>query len=506
MALGEVVTEIARRWPGRTAMVASGGWHLTTSELDRGSDEAAVGLVARGVRPGHVVALVLPSTPDYLVAYAALAKLGAIAAGVNPRLAPPERTTLVSQVARADHALVTSELAEGLCFDCDVTTIGVAQEPHELLAQIRVADATPPQLPPDPDRVVAVVFTSGTTGRPKAAAFTAAQLEANGRIDRGNGWGEGGPITANTQFCHVGFMAKVAAQLAAGTTLHVIEPWRARSVLDAVATHRMPAVGGVAPQLALMLREPDFDDFDFSAVRLVVCGGAPAAPGLIEEATSRFGAGWTQRYSCTESGGIGTFTSPAATMDERLFTIGRPRPGVDLRIAPASGADGGVGDVGEVCLRSAAVMQGYWCDPEATAATLRDGWLHTGDQGFVDDRGNLHLVGRRGDGWSRGGYVVFPAEIEHVLTWHPKVAQVAVVPRPDAVMGDIGVAVVVPTNRDDPPNLDELRRFAADHLARFKLPEALRLVGALPTTAMLKIDRRALIDVEALPPETPRPS
>jgi acyl-CoA synthetase (AMP-forming)/AMP-acid ligase II len=137
-------------------------------------------------------------------------------------------------------------------------------------------------------------------------------------------------------------------------------------------------------------------------------------------------------------------------------------------------------------------MAGYWRDPAATAEALRDGWLHTGDLGSIDDAGCLRLVGRAKEMFIRGGYNVYPLEVEAVLSQHPAVAEVAVAPRPDEVMGEIGVAVVVPRDATLPPSLDDLRAFAADRLAAHKLPEALRLVAALPLTAMQKLDRRAL--------------
>jgi acyl-CoA synthetase (AMP-forming)/AMP-acid ligase II len=137
-------------------------------------------------------------------------------------------------------------------------------------------------------------------------------------------------------------------------------------------------------------------------------------------------------------------------------------------------------------------MSGYWNDPEATAAALRDGWLHTTDLGFIDEAGCLVLAGRIKEMFIRGGYNVYPMEVEAVLEQHPAVRQVAVVPRPDDVMGEVGVAVVVPTERDEPPSLDDLRAFADGRLARYKLPEAVELVDDLPLTAMQKLDRRAL--------------
>jgi acyl-CoA synthetase (AMP-forming)/AMP-acid ligase II len=154
------------------------------------------------------------------------------------------------------------------------------------------------------------------------------------------------------------------------------------------------------------------------------------------------------------------------------------------------------GEVGQVCLRSPAMMSGYWRDSEATSAALTaDGFVRTGDLGWVDDRGRLRLVGRTKEMYVRGGYNVFPVEVEAVLSTHPAVAAVAIAPASDAVMGEIGVAVVVPRDAGAPPSLAQLRDFAAPHLAAHKLPEAIRLVEALPLTAMEKVDRRTLREV-----------
>lgn len=155
------------------------------------------------------------------------------------------------------------------------------------------------------------------------------------------------------------------------------------------------------------------------------------------------------------------------------------------------------GEIGEVCLRSPCVMAGYWRDPDATATTLRDGWLHSGDLGHLDEAGCLRLVGRAKEMFIRGGYNVYPLEVEAVLGEHPAVAEVAVAPRSDEVMGEIGVAVVVPRPGVTTPTLDDLRTFARHRLSAHKLPEAIRLVDALPLTAMQKLDRRALAAHEA---------
>jgi acyl-CoA synthetase (AMP-forming)/AMP-acid ligase II len=288
-------------------------------------------------------------------------------------------------------------------------------------------------------------------------------------------------------------------------------------VLDLVERERIATIGGVAPQVALLLRDPRFDERDLSAVRLLVMGGSASPPALVEEARRRFDAGYSIRWSSTESGGVGTGTAPDAPDHEALHTVGRPRPGITVQVR-AEQPDGAdllpsdvlatdalpTGEVGEVWLRSDATMAGYWRDPEATAAALREGWLRTGDLGSLDATGCLTLAGRRGEMFIRGGYNVFPSEVASALGGHPGVADVVVVPRPDDVLGEIGVAVVVPADPGAPPTLDALRAHAGATLSHHKLPEALVLVPELPLTAMQKVDRRTLTRLAAGPPAHPQ--
>ncbi|MEX2393501.1 MAG: fatty acid--CoA ligase family protein, partial [Actinomycetota bacterium] len=248
----------------------------------------------------------------------------------------------------------------------------------------------------------------------------------------------------------------------------------------------------IGAQIALMLRLPNFDGYDTSSVKAIIVGGGPSPAALIEEARARFGAAYSVRYSSTESGGVGTLTAFDAPDSEALFTVGRPREGIDLIVRDDEGNPVDPGEVGEVTLRSPAAMSEYWNDPEETANTLKDGWLYTKDLGYIDERGCLRLAGRGKEMFIRGGYNVYPMEIEAVLSAHPKVGHVAVVPRPDPVMSEIGVAVVVPRPGSEAPTLDELRAFASDKLAAYKLPEAIRIADELPLNAMQKVDRKRL--------------
>lgn len=474
--LAETLREAGRRFGDLVAFVDPDGRPLSYSELDRRSDAVAAGLTRRGVGESHRVTLGLPSDTSYVLAYAGAAKVGAITAGINPRLAPAERAALVEL---ADPMLAISEAGE-----VDALEQSGGDRP-----------ALPP-LPPDPARVVAIVFTSGTTGLPKGAVFTEAQLNAIVMTDTGGRWadaGQPGPaMLASTQFAHVGFMTKLPWYLRLATRTHILGRWRAEDALRTIAEQQMPSIGGVAPQVALMLRSPDIDRYDWSHVKALTMGGAASPPSLVAEARKRFGAAYSIRYSSTESGGCGTGTAFAADDAEALHTVGRPRGGISIDVRDLDGRPLPSGAVGELWLRSPTQMAGYWRDPEATAAAIVDGWLRTGDLARLDERGNVVLVGRAKEMFIRGGYNVYPAEVEAQLAGHPEVADVAVVPRPDDVMGEVGVAVVVPRDSAVPPTLDDLRRFLDSRLASYKHPEALRIIDALPLTPMQKVDKHAL--------------
>jgi acyl-CoA synthetase (AMP-forming)/AMP-acid ligase II len=469
--LPTTIAEAARRFGDRIAYVTERDWVLTYADIDRISDEVALGLAREGVGEGDVVALILPPGAEYLLAYCAAAKIGAITAGVNDRLAARERAAVL-------------ELAQPKLTISDAVAA---------LDGFRVHDAAPPRLADDPDRPVAIIFTSGTTGVPKGALYCNRQLAFITETDTGGSWDTGGRSFSGTSFAHLGFMTKLPGSLRRGGTTFIMERWRAREALELVAREQMTTVAGVPTQLALMLRDPEFDAFDLSSVRFIIAGGGPVTPGLADEARRRFGALLATRYSCTEAGiGLGTaFDDPE---EDAVLSVGRPHASVELTLVDEDDRPTPAGEVGEVCLRSPAVMSGYWRDPEQTrAAFTADGFVRTGDLGWVDDRGRLRLVGRSKEMYVRGGYNVYPVEVESVLSTHPDVGAIAIVPRADQVMGEIGVAVVVPRDAAHVPTLDELRAFAGLQVAAYKLPEDLVVRAELPLTAMEKIDRRALV-------------
>lgn len=495
--LASIADEAARRFGSRTVVHSPQG-DLSYRELSSASVGLARELRAHGVGPGDIVALVLPSGADWLIAAVATNRIGAAYGGISPVLSPAERSELV-RLVRPRLVLTTPDLADGLPLRTPVVAItpgdlapGDRGDRGDARSQEQDHVVRPTREPLDSDPAV-ICFTSGTTGRPKAAMYTTDQLRAIQRIDLGRNaeeiWDGGSAMLASTQFAHVGMATKFPWYLRLGMTLCVMERWRAEEALQLVARHRMTTIGAIAPQLALMLRSPRLFDTDVSSVELVIAGGAASPPELVRKVRERFDAGYSIRYSSTESGGVGLATDPFTDDETEWATVGRPRPGVEIRIADRSDVEVPTGEIGELQLRSPATMQEYWNDPDATRAALSpDRWLRTGDLARLDDQGRVVLAGRRSDMYIRGGYNVFPAEVEAVLINHPDVDDIVIVPTPDDVMGEIGVALVVSRTRVD---LEDLREFGSRDLARHKLPERIESIEQVPLTETHKIDRTA---------------
>ena len=491
--LAETAAEAARRFGQSPAFVTDEGLTLSYAQFDTMADEAAAGLAELGVGEGDVVGLLLPTTPEHFVTYVAAAKLGAVTAAVNPRLVQAERAAVL-RAADPRVVVTTEELAPARTVEGPPhVLVEPATRAPAVLAGLRRPGGRPDPLVSDDERPIAIVFTSGTTGTPRGAVFCGRQIGFITECDVGEAWGGGGHAMAGSALAHLGPTTKLAGNLKKGGTQHLSRrPWNSSDALRMVARLKIAALGGVPTQIALMLRDPAFDTTDLSSVRAVVMGGGPATPALVREARERIGAPVAVRYSCTEAGiGCGTaFTDPDEDAEE---SVGRPQPGVRLAVLDVDGAPVEPGAIGEVCLGSPAVMEGYWRNSSANAEVFtEDGSVRTGDLGRVDERGRLHLAGRSRERYVRGGYNVYPMEVEGVLADHPDVAAVAVVSRQDPVMGEVGVAAVVPRGEGPTPELAGLRAFAAERLARYKLPEDMVVLSALPLTAAEKVDRRAL--------------
>ena len=472
---------------------------MSFAQWDRAADGVAGLFERHGVVRGSVVCLLLPSSIDYMVCYAAAARLGAVTSGINLRLGVPETRSILERTRP------TVTVVE----DGDETDRGPA---GTLLARSAVRGAVgdpPPAARPALDRSdpVAVVWTSGTTGLPKGAVFDHGSLAA---VAAGTDVlsEPGDRRLSPLPFAHVGSMTRPWDEIANGiTTVITPTPWRASDAIGIMAHERITVAQGVPTQWALVLAHPELATADVSSLRIAGTGASRVPAELVTAMRRRLGVPVVVRYTSTEAS-LGTGTVPGDPDEVVATTVGRPVPGVLMAITDDTGRTVPVGEVGRVRFRSDAVMRGYWGGPttgpgadgvvydrSATEAVLADGWLTTGDFGYTDPDGCLHLVGRAHELYIRGGYNVYPAEVETVLGGHPDVAQVAVVGAPDPVLGELGVAfVVVEAGRapDEAGLLAALRALAQSSLADYKAPDRLVVVDDLPLTSMMKVDKVCL--------------
>jgi acyl-CoA synthetase (AMP-forming)/AMP-acid ligase II len=282
-------------------------------------------------------------------------------------------------------------------------------------------------------------------------------------------------------------MGRLWDQLEKGIALVICAPGLPPAdMVRLVAEERVTVFGAVPTQWERLLRLPDVDGADLSHVRIGTSASAPIRPEVVEEIGKRLGFPMIVRYAMTESPTI-TGTEPEDPPDVQFRTVGRAQLGMEVSVAAPAG------EVGQIRIRGGCVMRGYWNAPELTAAAFDDeGWLVSGDLGYLREDGNLAIVGRAGDMYIRGGYNVYPAEVEAVLALHPKVASVSVVGVPAPRIGEIGVAFVVPADSASPPTLEELRETVRIELSDYKAPDRLEIVGHLPVNAMMKVDKGAL--------------
>ena len=467
---------------------------ITFAQWARAADGVATRLASMGVQQGDVVGISLPSSIDYAVAYQGVVRLGAVASGMNPKLGPAEIEHIIAK--SSPKVIITDALAVN---DPAVRVLSV----EELRNAYNDEPFTDRPTIVDTD-LLAIVWTSGTTGKPKGAMFDHACLRAMARA--------AGPLSSvgdrrlsPLPFAHVGYMTRVWDELMyVITTIICPTPWTAAGALKLIEEERVTVGQGVPAQWQMMLAHPDLAATDTSSLRIVSSGAARIPPEMVDAMRERFHAPVVVRYTSTEAC---VSTGPSLDDPDEVIcnTVGTPGDGVEMELRLDEGCgpivqptETGDTEVGTVCLRSRAMMRGYWQEPALTADAIdNDGWLLTGDLGFLDARGDLHLAGRSTEMYIRGGYNVYPIEVENHLGQHELVDRVAVTGTPAPVLGEIGVAFVVPTDAANPPTLEQLRAWCNERLASYKAPDALVLLGELPLTAMSKIDKRALAPAAA---------
>ncbi len=488
---GAYPDEVAYRNMGDGTSLTFGAWESRSNRLARGLGAGGVGkgdLVAIYLQPGQIL--------QWIVSYSAVHKLGAVAVPINDRLSAPEVRTILEH-AEARALLVAAAFVgavDPIAADLRSmrTVVVVGGDPPGPGITFEVAlddDDSPIQVPIDHDDLADVMYTSGTTGRPKGVAVRHGNLAMSPNTLpewRGAGWLTATPVFT---FAGLGFIYNPMKLGLSVLHLPTFDPGDWCSVVEL----ERPVIAFLVPAMArLLVHFPRFESADLSSLSKVVLGSAPLAPDTLVRLQQRLpGADVLNSYGMTE-GGYATFSMDPEGARSRPGAVGRPRPGVEVRIVDEEGRDRPSGAVGEICTRNKGGHREYYKDPEATERLWSGGWLHSGDLGYVDDAGYLFVVGRKKEVIVRGGMNVYADDVEAVLHEHPGVVEAAVVGIPHEVLGE-DVAAYVVLRGDCAPSPGELGEFARSQLADYKVPRTIVVVDALPRNAGGKVLKAQLV-------------
>ncbi len=467
----------SRSWrPNRVALITEEG-RLTYGELGRRVARAAGWLQNRGLRAGDVLALQMPRSLAYLELH-----LGALAIGVAT-LPMNDRYT----AAEVDFLLRDSEAALAVLMRGTVEALGRGVPADEVRAALDRAVAAPLDADVGDDALAVLCYTSGTTGRPKGARILHRNLQATvTALHEAWRWSSDDVIIHALPLYHIhGLFLGQHGALCAGATAVWLPRFEAAAVVSALDEHRGTIFMGVPTFYHRLLQLPEpLPRLDH--VRLFTSGSAPLPAHVHRAFEARFGHRILERYGMTE---VGIVLSNPYEGERRPGAVGFPLPGVGARVVSEDGRVCEPGEVGEVQISGPSVCAGYLNLPEKTAATIVDGWMHTGDLGMCDSDGYFHIVGRSKDMILVGGLNVYPRTVESVLLDHEAVSEAAVVGVPDDDLGERVVAAVVVRREVDP---GALIRWCRDRLAPYKCPRDLRLVPALPRNSMGKVTKHVL--------------
>jgi len=436
-----------------------GRW-LRSGELHERAARLAAGLQERGIEPGDRVVVQMPNCPEVGIAYQAIWRAGGV---VTPAL------FLLPQ-AELDHIASDSGAKVVLTAPEECPELE-RNEPGEIVPR----DAADP---------AALLYTGGTTGRSKGVLLSHENLWFAGKSGHDSGYVPGLVRGLNAlPLAHAyGLLVTVVGVHAAEQTRAVLMRWFDPELFLQLAQEHRTQITAVVPSMLQLLLAQRIERYDLSELRYIVSGGAPLPRDVAEEVLRRLPhVGFREGYGLTETAALVSSTPPG---ESRLGSVGRPAPGVEVRID-------GEEEVGEICVKSRSVMLGYWNEPELTAETIVDGWLHTGDLGYLDEDGYLYVVDRKKDLIIRGGFNVFPRDVEEALLEHPAIAAAGVVGRPDQVHGEEVVAFVERRPGEE-VDAEELVTWSKEKIGGYKYPREVHVVRSVPLTPVGKVDRKAL--------------
>ena len=499
MLIGDIAANNARRYPDKHALVDDDRVH-TWSHVDERARRLANHLLAQGLAPGDRVMVIARNCIEWPEISFGLAKTGMVAVPVNIRLAPDEVAHVRDDsgaravIIHADHR---DKFLDELSDLSLVLTIGPEYE-----SALAAADPHAPEVAVSPDEVAVILYTSGTTGRAKgvmhthrALLYQAADTNLVTEANRSD------VMLATTPFFTAGGMVRTVSWLYLGQTMVIHQRFDPQAVIDEIERSKITFTTFIPTMLhrTLAILE-DGPSRDMSSLRRISYGSAPVPPGLARKAMDLLGCDLQQRYGLTECGGQATILTPQDHRDivagrtSIATSCGRETPMCVIRIVDSDGNDAATGEVGEIVIVSPANAVGYWNRPEQTAETFRPDGLRSGDLGYLDGDGYLHITGRKTDMIISGGFNVYPAEIERVIAHHSGVDLVAVVGAPDPEWGETPVAVVIPKSHVTDQNAlsAELAALCRAELAGYKQPRRFLFWSEFPMGPAGKILKREI--------------
>jgi long-chain acyl-CoA synthetase len=492
--LSSLLEQAAAEHPGHAALRMD-DLVLSYAQLREAAGRMGTLLASFGVEPGDRVGLMLPNVPAFPIAFYGALAAGAIVVPMNPLLKSREVAYYLgdsgAKAVVAWHA-AAGEAAKGAA---DAGAQMIAAETPDLSRLLEAVSPAPGSSDRHDTDDAVILYTSGTTGRPKGAELTHAGLVSNAEVSAQLfGVHPDDVVMGCLPLFHVfGLTCGLNASVTAAATLTLLPRFDPAKALDIMQRDHVTIFEGVPTMYAAMLHLPDADPAKTATLRLCASGGAAMPVEILRGFEKKFGCIILEGYGLSETSPVASFNHPDRV--RKPGSIGTPIEGVEMRLIDDNWDTVPAGEIGEIAIRGPNVMKGYWNKPEATAEVMNDGWFRTGDMARVDEDGYYFIVDRKKDLIIRGGYNVYPREIEEVLHEHPAVAEVAVIGIPHPDLGEeVGAAVALKPGASATP--DELRSFAKDRVAAYKYPRRVWLVDALPKGPTGKILRR-----EVHPPE-----
>jgi long-chain acyl-CoA synthetase len=503
---GEMLWESAQRFPEKIAVIFQGR-KISYRELDGLANCFANALATIGVKKGDRVALYMTNRPEYIISLYAIARLGAVFTPMNPtykegevthQLNDAEASVLVVQESL--YALVKS-VRHQLKSLKEVIVVGQQAEEGVHLFRDLVRQASPKH-PPQvtlawAEDLVALPYSSGTTGLPKGVMLTQQNLVSNNIQFMSSGrLTEQDTLLIFLPFYHIYGIMLVGGGLYAGATLVIMEAFDLEQSLTLAQQYGVTLYYAVPPILIALDNYPDLKRFDLSHMRYMMVGAAPMAPDVAQRVQEKSGVRVLQGYGLTEASPV-THLNPVDQGRIKLDSAGLAVPNQEQKIVDLDTGERelGVEEVGELAVKGPHIMKGYWKAPEETSQTLRDGWLYTGDIAKLDAEGYVYIVDRKKEMIKYKGFAVAPAEVEAVLFKHPAVADCAVIGKPDAEAGEIPKAIVMLRPGEEVSG-EALIEFVGSRIAGYKKVREVEFVSSIPKTASGKILRRVLIEAE----------